>query len=131
MSTTSDTQRASVLLGTEDLTIEDRPVPEVAPGDVLVRVAAVGVCGSDVHYYRHGRIGDFVVEEPSSSATSSPARSPRSARASTPPASASASPSSPSAPATAARSAWPAATTSARTCASTRHRRSTVPSRST
>jgi L-iditol 2-dehydrogenase len=31
---------------------------------VLVRVAAVGVCGSDVHYYRHGGIGDFVVTEP-------------------------------------------------------------------
>jgi L-iditol 2-dehydrogenase len=27
-------------------------------------VAAVGVCGSDVHYYRHGRIGDFVVDAP-------------------------------------------------------------------
>jgi L-iditol 2-dehydrogenase len=57
-------QRVSVLLGTQDLTVEDRPVPSVDPGDVLVRVAAVGVCGSDVHYYRHGRIGDFVVEEP-------------------------------------------------------------------
>lgn len=67
MSTTtpqSDTQRVSVLLGQDDLTVEDRPVPAVDPGDVLVRVAAVGVCGSDVHYFRHGRIGDFVVEEP-------------------------------------------------------------------
>ncbi|MCT9619865.1 MULTISPECIES: NAD(P)-dependent alcohol dehydrogenase [unclassified Curtobacterium] len=60
----TSTQRVSVLLGTQDLTVEDRPVPAVDPGDVLVRVAAVGVCGSDVHYYRHGRIGDFVVEEP-------------------------------------------------------------------
>jgi L-iditol 2-dehydrogenase len=31
---------------------------------VLVQVAAVGVCGSDVHYFEHGRIGDFVVEAP-------------------------------------------------------------------
>ena len=31
---------------------------------MLVEVAAVGVCGSDVHYYRHGRIGDFVVDAP-------------------------------------------------------------------
>jgi L-iditol 2-dehydrogenase len=31
---------------------------------VLVEVAAVGVCGSDVHYYQHGRIGDFVVDAP-------------------------------------------------------------------
>jgi L-iditol 2-dehydrogenase len=32
--------------------------------DVLVEVRSVGVCGSDVHYYEHGRIGSFVVEEP-------------------------------------------------------------------
>ena len=31
---------------------------------MLVRVASVGTCGSDVHYYEHGRIGDFVVESP-------------------------------------------------------------------
>ena len=56
--------RASVMTGVQSLRIEDRPVP--APGDhqVLVEVAAVGVCGSDVHYYRHGRIGDFVVNDP-------------------------------------------------------------------
>jgi L-iditol 2-dehydrogenase len=30
----------------------------------LVQVSAVGVCGSDTHYYRHGRIGDYVVESP-------------------------------------------------------------------
>ena len=45
------------------LAVEERPVPRPGPGEVLVRVAAVGVCGSDVHYYRHGRIGDFVVED--------------------------------------------------------------------
>jgi L-iditol 2-dehydrogenase len=38
------------------------PVP--GPKEVLVRVAAVGVCGSDVHYYEHGRIGSFVVRSP-------------------------------------------------------------------
>ena len=32
--------------------------------DVLLRVGSVGVCGSDVHYWRTGRIGDFVVESP-------------------------------------------------------------------
>ena len=44
--------------------MESRPVPRPAPGDVLVRVSSVGVCGSDTHYYRHGRIGGFVVEAP-------------------------------------------------------------------
>ncbi|MEE2035273.1 NAD(P)-dependent alcohol dehydrogenase [Rhodococcus chondri] len=44
--------------------IEERPVPEPGPGDVLVRVTSVGVCGSDAHYYREGRIGEFVVDAP-------------------------------------------------------------------
>ena len=38
------------------------PVP--GPGEVLLKVAAVGVCGSDVHYYKDGRIGEQVVREP-------------------------------------------------------------------
>ncbi len=58
------TMRAAVLRATRELTIEDRPVPSPGGGEVLVRVTAVGVCGSDVHYYEHGRIGDFVVEAP-------------------------------------------------------------------
>src|SRR6478752_5549109 len=61
---TSETMRASVLTGVESLAIEDRPVPTPAPHQVLVEVAAVGVCGSDVHYFRHGRIGDYVVTAP-------------------------------------------------------------------
>jgi L-iditol 2-dehydrogenase len=44
--------------------MEDRPVPIAAPGDVLVQVSSVGVCGSDTHYYRHGRVGSFVVDAP-------------------------------------------------------------------
>jgi L-iditol 2-dehydrogenase len=67
MTTTSNpslTMRASVLTGVGSLTIEDRPVPSPGPHEVLVEVAAVGVCGSDVHYYRHGRIGDHVVTGP-------------------------------------------------------------------
>ncbi|MGW2918297.1 NAD(P)-dependent alcohol dehydrogenase [Streptomyces angustmyceticus] len=67
MTTTSGipaTMRAAVLHGPGRLSIEERPVPAPGPGEVLVRVEAVGTCGSDVHYYRHGRIGDFVVREP-------------------------------------------------------------------
>ena len=58
------TMRAAVLRGVRDLFIEERPVPRANAGEVLVHVAAVGVCGSDVHYFEHGRIGDFVVEAP-------------------------------------------------------------------
>lgn len=62
--TTTETMRASVMTGPGSLVIEERPVPVPGPNQVLVEVAAVGVCGSDVHYYRHGRIGDFVVNDP-------------------------------------------------------------------
>lgn len=58
------TMRAAVLRAPKDLVIEERPVPVPGPGQVLVRVEAVGICGSDVHYYQHGRIGDFVVRAP-------------------------------------------------------------------
>ncbi|WP_030796097.1 NAD(P)-dependent alcohol dehydrogenase [Streptomyces sp. NRRL S-337] len=58
------TMRAAVLHGPEKLKLEERPVPTPGPGEVLIRVEAVGTCGSDVHYYRHGRIGDFVVRAP-------------------------------------------------------------------
>lgn len=59
-----DRMRASLLRRTGDIVIEERPTPKPGPDDVLVAVTAVGVCGSDVHYYQHGRIGDFVVRAP-------------------------------------------------------------------
>ncbi|HEX8711298.1 MAG TPA: NAD(P)-dependent alcohol dehydrogenase [Terracidiphilus sp.] len=37
---------------------------ELGPHDVLIRIARVGICGSDVHYYKHGRIGPFEVKQP-------------------------------------------------------------------
>jgi L-iditol 2-dehydrogenase len=55
---------SAVLYGPHDVRIEDRPVPRPGPGQVLVEIAAVGICGSDVHYYEHGRIGDYVVRAP-------------------------------------------------------------------
>src|SRR5947209_18126866 len=58
------TMATAVLYAPRDLRIEQRPVPTPSDGEVLVRILSVGVCGSDVHYYEHGRIGDFVVETP-------------------------------------------------------------------
>ena len=37
-----------------DLRLSDEPVPVPGPGEVLLRVRAVGVCASDVHYYSEG-----------------------------------------------------------------------------
>ncbi|MDT7760343.1 MAG: L-iditol 2-dehydrogenase [Mycobacterium sp.] len=56
--------RAAVLVGSGRIEVEERPVPNPAPGDVLIRVSSVGVCGSDTHYYREGRVGSFVVDGP-------------------------------------------------------------------
>jgi L-iditol 2-dehydrogenase len=47
-----------------EIRLEDRDVRVPAAHEVIVRIGAVGVCGSDVHYYQHGRIGDFVVRAP-------------------------------------------------------------------
>jgi len=55
---------AAVLHAINDIRLEERPVPVPGPHDVLVRMKSVGICGSDVHYWTHGRIGDFVVRAP-------------------------------------------------------------------
>ena len=49
--------KAAVLTGIGTVEVRDVPRPEIVRSDdVLVRVGAVGVCGSDVHYYREGKI---------------------------------------------------------------------------
>jgi L-idonate 5-dehydrogenase len=48
----------------DDLRVETVDTPPVAPGQVLVRLGAGGICGSDLHYYFEGRNGSFVVREP-------------------------------------------------------------------
>lgn len=64
MSEIPSTMRASVLLRQGVVEMQERPVPRPGPDEVLVQVRSVGVCGSDVHYYKEGRIGDYVVTEP-------------------------------------------------------------------
>jgi L-iditol 2-dehydrogenase len=60
----SETMRVSRLHGIGDLRLEQVPRPVPGPGEVLLKIATVGVCGSDVHYYLHGKIGNQVVKEP-------------------------------------------------------------------
>lgn len=57
-------QPRSLLRRAGEVVVDTAPVPEPGPGQVLIEVAAVGVCGSDVHYFDHGRIADFVVTDP-------------------------------------------------------------------
>ncbi|KKB08206.1 NAD(P)-dependent alcohol dehydrogenase [Devosia chinhatensis] len=57
--------RALVLERQHELALRDIDLPlEVGPGQVRIAIHTVGVCGSDVHYYTHGRIGPFVVNAP-------------------------------------------------------------------
>ncbi len=58
------TMRASVLVEIGRIETEERPVPTPGPDDVLVEVASVGVCGSDVHWYLEGHIGDRYLQGP-------------------------------------------------------------------
>ncbi|MFJ7770299.1 L-idonate 5-dehydrogenase [Streptomyces sp. NPDC097107] len=53
-----------VVHGAGDLRVEELPVPHPGPGEALVAVRYGGVCGSDLHYWRHGGVGDFRLEEP-------------------------------------------------------------------
>src|SRR5438034_3853707 len=61
---TPGTMTTAVLYAPHDLRIEMRPVPSPSHSEVLVRILSVGVCGSDVHYYEQGHIGNFVVRSP-------------------------------------------------------------------
>jgi L-idonate 5-dehydrogenase len=55
---------AAVLHGANDLRIESRNMPSLGPGEVLIRVRRAGICGSDMHYFEHGRCGMFVPDRP-------------------------------------------------------------------
>ncbi len=53
------------LTGPREMSLLDAPDPQIVhPTDVLLKLGAVGVCGSDIHYYTSGRIGDQVVAYP-------------------------------------------------------------------
>ena len=56
--------RAAVMMGLEKIVIEERPEPTPGRQDAVVRIEAVGVCGSDTAYYKVGRIGDYIVNGP-------------------------------------------------------------------
>lgn len=56
--------RAIVIHGRQDLRVEELPVPEPAAGQLRLRIAYGGVCGSDLHYWAEGANGEYVVREP-------------------------------------------------------------------
>lgn len=56
--------RAVVIHKAHDLRIDDVSVGEPGPGEVRIRMARGGICGSDLHYYHEGRIGTIIVKAP-------------------------------------------------------------------
>lgn len=54
--------RAFYMTGLKEMEMREIEMPVPAKGEVIVKLDYVGICGSDVHYLEHGRIGDFVVE---------------------------------------------------------------------
>jgi L-iditol 2-dehydrogenase len=60
----SGTMKAWVLHGIKDMRLETQKIPDLQPGEALVKIKSVGICGSDMHYFLDGKIGSFVVENP-------------------------------------------------------------------
>ena len=56
--------RAAYIHGVRDLRVGDKAAPEPAANEVLLNVSAVGVCGSDLHYYKEGGIGSAIISQP-------------------------------------------------------------------
>lgn len=56
--------KAFILHGQRDLRAEDVETPRPKAGEVLVKVRRAGICGSDIHYFVHGRVGSFVPKRP-------------------------------------------------------------------
>lgn len=55
---------SAVLYDIDNIQLEHRDIPEVGDYDALLEMCCVGICGSDVHYWKRGRIADFIVKEP-------------------------------------------------------------------
>ena len=58
------TMKVAVMEGIGKMGYTERPIPVPKDDEVLVKLEYVGICGSDMHYYEMGRIGDYVVEPP-------------------------------------------------------------------
>ena len=58
------TMKVAVMEGIGKMGYTERPIPAPKDDEVLVKLEYVGICGSDMHYYETGAIGDYVVEPP-------------------------------------------------------------------
>lgn len=56
------TQKGAFMHGLDNMIIKDIPIPHAGPGNVVVSLEYIGICGSDVHYYHNGSTGSFKVD---------------------------------------------------------------------
>merc|ERR1719379_567539 len=56
--------KAVVLRNVLDMGLDAYPMPEMKDDDCIIEMKAVGICGSDVHYWQHGKIGNFICKGP-------------------------------------------------------------------
>lgn len=56
--------KVAVMKGIGEMGFEERPIPVPKENEVLVKLEYVGICGSDLHYYETGAIGNYVVKPP-------------------------------------------------------------------
>ena len=69
------TMKVAVMNGIGKMGYTTRPIPTPKEDEVLVKLEYVGICGSDMHYYETGAIGNYVVKPRSCWATSRAAQS--------------------------------------------------------
>lgn len=59
-----NTMKVAIMTGVGEIAYEEREIPKIEKNEVLVKLEYVGICGSDVHYFETGRIGDYIVNPP-------------------------------------------------------------------
>jgi L-idonate 5-dehydrogenase len=64
MSSAPTTTRALVVHAVDDVRVEEVPLPAPAADEAVIRIAYGGICGSDLHYWKHGAAGQSILREP-------------------------------------------------------------------
>ena len=59
-----NTNRRAYLDKEHRFTIKEEKVPPFKENEVLIEIKANGICGSDIHFYREGKLGNFIVDKP-------------------------------------------------------------------
>ena len=58
------TMKTAVMTALNKIEFTEREIPKPKDNEVLIKLEYIGVCGSDLHYYEHGAIGNFIVKIP-------------------------------------------------------------------